>query len=67
MRIHNGEPEVRERSPEWLKERIAYLKAKKADLVVRSQNIDEEIAERTKELGSKARAAKKVATRKASR
>jgi len=67
MRIHNGEPEVRERSPEWLKERIAHLKAKKADLVVRSQNIDEEIAERTKELAASTRASKKVATRKTAR
>ena len=38
------------RSKEWIQERIAHLEAKKADLVNRIQNIDEELTLRHQEL-----------------
>ena len=54
--VHNGEPKAVERTAEWLEERIDMLKSKKKtlkfDYETRSENVEQEIKDRTVELKS---------------
>jgi hypothetical protein len=56
---HDGEPQIRERSEEWIENRIAHLTERRKDFKRRDANVVKEIESRKKELAGMRRASKK--------